>query len=556
MAEINEKKLTNYPKPVFIEGTEIILNQMKKTICRISTENGSKGTGFFCKIPYPRKSLKVFITNNHLIDQKYLNEEKEINIRINNKPKKIKLKDKFKYTSEEYDVTIVEIKENIDEIKDFLELDENSVLVDYFGNSIYTLQYPSYNEVQKPAVSYGILKGRYEDREYDFIHYCSTEQGSSGSPILNLSNNKIIGIHKQARIGGQYNIGVFLDDIIADYIFKYINRKNQITDSFQPKELSKTFSNKRKNTLDSINSIKIKYKINKLKQIRLFGDRFVETNKGNCKVIIDKNEKQIFSWLDIDKNDINREFIEITLKGIKNVTNMSHIFNGCSTLVSLPDISEWDTKNVKDMSYAFYGCSSIEVFPDISNWNTDNVTDIESIFSYCQSLKSLPDISKWNTEKVTNMSYVFYGCSALTSIPDISKWDTSKVTNLNNFFSHCSSITDLPNISKWNTENLVSMRYIFSGCTKLKSLPDLSKWDTKKVTDMNSVFSGCSSIKSLPDISKWNTSNVIEMRSMFSYCSSLESLPDISKWNIEKVDNRNYMFLNCNKLKDIPSKFL
>ena len=553
MDDENEKILCDYPKPISIAGTEIILNQMKKTICKISTENGSKGTGFFSKIPYPHKELKVFITNNHLIDQRYLDEEKEIYISINNQSKVLKLKDKCKYTNKEYDVTIIEINEK-DDIKDFLELDENKVIIDYFGNSIYTLHYPIYNEIQEPAVSYGILKKRYEDREFDFIHYCSTEKGSSGSPILNLSNYKIIGIHKKAKVNGEYNIGIFLHDIITEYINKYNNRKNQNSHLNIPKDLSKPAVLESTMT-NSLNEIKIKYKINKSKEIRLFGDRFVENNKENCKIIIDNNEKEIFSWLDIDKNDINREFIEITLKRIKNITNISHIFNGCSTLDSLTGISEWDTKNVKDISYAFYGCSSIEALPDISNWNTDNVTDIESIFSYCQSLKSLPDISKWNTVNVTNMSYVFYGCSALISIPDISKWKTSKVTNLNNLFSHCSSITHLPNISNWNTENIVNMRYIFSGCTKLKSLPDLSKWDTKRVTDMNSMFSGCSSIKSLPDISNWNTSNVTDMRSMFSYCSSLESLPDISKWNIEKVDNKNFMFLNCNKLKNIPSKF-
>ena len=77
MDDGNEKNLSEYPKPVSIEGTEIILNQLKKTICKISTENGSKGTGFFCKIPYPNKELKVFITNNHLIDQNYINKEKK-----------------------------------------------------------------------------------------------------------------------------------------------------------------------------------------------------------------------------------------------------------------------------------------------------------------------------------------------------------------------------------------------------------------------------------------------------------------------------------------------
>ena len=48
----------------------------------------------------------------------------------------------------------------------------------------------------------------------------------------------------------------------------------------------------------------------------------------------------------------------------------------------------------------FYNCSSIESLPDISNWKIDNVDDLSYRFSGCSSLKSLPDISKWNIENI------------------------------------------------------------------------------------------------------------------------------------------------------------
>ena len=48
-------------------------------------------------------------------------------------------------------------------------------------------------------------------------------------------------------------------------------------------------------------------------------------------------------------------------------TNMEHMFDGCSSLLYLPDICHWITKNVKDMSYIFSGCSSLISLPDISN---------------------------------------------------------------------------------------------------------------------------------------------------------------------------------------------
>ena len=43
------------------------------------------------------------------------------------------------------------------------------------------------------------------------------------------------------------------------------------------------------------------------------------------------------------------------------------------------------------------------------------------MFNGCNSLISLPDISNWNTKNVTNMSYMFSDCSSLISLPNISK---------------------------------------------------------------------------------------------------------------------------------------
>ena len=36
---------------------------------------------------------------------------------------------------------------------------------------------------------------------------------------------------------------------------------------------------------------------------------------------------------------------------------MNFMFNGCTSLYSLPDISQWNTNNVTDMNNMFYGCS-------------------------------------------------------------------------------------------------------------------------------------------------------------------------------------------------------
>ena len=82
---IEEKELNDYPKPVFIDELGEILSQMKQNVCKICKNDGIKGTGFFCKIPLSQnnKYIPVFITNNHVIDQDYINNQKEIIIKLN-----------------------------------------------------------------------------------------------------------------------------------------------------------------------------------------------------------------------------------------------------------------------------------------------------------------------------------------------------------------------------------------------------------------------------------------------------------------------------------------
>ena len=80
--------------------------------------------------------------------------------------------------------------------------------------------------------------------------------------------------------------------------------------------------------------------------------------------------------------------------------------------------------------------NSLKSSPDMANRNILNVNNITSIFYGCKSLITLPDISKWDTSKVIDMSSIFNGCKSLITLPDISKWDTSKVTDMSSIFRY------------------------------------------------------------------------------------------------------------------------
>ena len=54
----------------------------------------------------------------------------------------------------------------------------------------------------------------------------------------------------------------------------------------------------------------------------------------------------------------------------------------------------------------------------------NRLTNISGMFWECKLLISLPDISKWNTSNAYHMNYIFKECNSLISLPDISKWNT------------------------------------------------------------------------------------------------------------------------------------
>ena len=203
MEEIKEKYISDSIEPISINSTEIILNQMKKCVCKIHIK-GKKGTGFFAKIPYKNNFLSCLFTNNHVLGEDNIQDGNNISISLNNEEifKNIKIDSKRKrYTNEILDITIIEINEDIDNINDFLILD-NQILnkynsdndennINYFKNiyekeSIYLLNYINGKDI---FASYGLLSNIEENK---IKHKCNTDTGSSGSPILLLKSNKVI----------------------------------------------------------------------------------------------------------------------------------------------------------------------------------------------------------------------------------------------------------------------------------------------------------------------------------------------------------------------------
>ena len=61
-------------------------------------------------------------------------------------------------------------------------------------------------------------------------------------------------------------------------------------------------------------------------------------------------------------------------------------FGSIDILKTVNSFSLLDTSNIFDISCMFYGCFSLISLPDISNWNTLNFRRINRVFFDCRSL--------------------------------------------------------------------------------------------------------------------------------------------------------------------------
>ena len=214
--------LRGSPGIVFSNQILMILDQMNKCVCKVYFEHNGISTGFFCFIPYNNIKFPVLIVNNNVIDEEFIKKNETISLELNNEKKAINIKDKKIYTNMEYNITIIEIDPDKDFIYNFLEIDQNM----FKEGEIFCKDQPIYL-LQYDKVSFGVLKKiDYDEQRID--HACSSDRDSGGSPIMNLSNNRVIGMHYGYQKNTNINIGTFLKKPFMEFSDKfkdYINSK-------------------------------------------------------------------------------------------------------------------------------------------------------------------------------------------------------------------------------------------------------------------------------------------------------------------------------------------
>ena len=502
-----------------------IIQQMNKSICLICNEN-SKGTGFLCLISYqisPRP-LRVLITCNHVLNDLKIGDkiklifEFEVKIIIIDESRRI-------YINKEYNITIIELKENEFEDNEYLQIDdfliykENELNKIYKNKLVYIIHYPN-----GEGIAYSIDK--IKKIENNIIeHLCKTNFGSSGAPILNLENNKVIGIHIGKIKDYYYGKIIKLDINDFNKKFKPI-KNNEIMLKYQ-KELDK-LSNKENNNY-IIAEIEIKEAdinkdiriINSYEQCRREYNLFIKDDnsyenekeiKENCEIKINNKIIEFSYFYRFNKKD--KYSIEYSFKN--NLSKINHMFYNCSSLKNI-NLSNFNAQNVIYMNYLFSGCCSIKNI-NFTNFNTENVINMSHLFHDCKSLTNI-NLSNFNTQNVSNMSYLFSWCNSLTEI-NLSNFNTQNVTNMSHMFYLCSSLTNI-NLSNFNTQKVTNMDWMFSECFSLKNI-DLSNFNTENVINMSYMFYGCKTLTNI-NLSNFKVQDIFtDISGMFDECISLK----------------------------------
>ena len=302
----------------------IMNSDIDKCVCKIITKIKT-GTGFFCVVP--QKYIKILITNNHVIDKTFLDNEYKLNYSIteNNNEiyKEINLKkERYKLTDEILDFTIIEILEE-DNINNYLEIKFINNNKYNINDQIFSIQYPKGEELN---YAHGKIIGKQDNY---LIYDVGARGGSSGSPIILMNNSKIIGLHKGylKDIPIKINIGIPIEFII--------------------------------NKINNISYIKCTYEIKDNNYIQIINNRYLD-------IINEEIESKVKIWNNGKKENLifKKQFNK---KGIYNIyfiiekklNNMSFMFKNCSSLKEINFIS-FKTDQVTNMCAMFEECYELE----------------------------------------------------------------------------------------------------------------------------------------------------------------------------------------------------
>ena len=338
----NEAHIKSNHPSISLEELNKILDQMNKSICKID-QGDIFGTGFFCNIPISIQNQCInyclaLITCKHVFDEIKGNVMK---LEINKKNQILALDNSRKiYLDKMRDIAIIELRNGDFSNINSLYLDENifEKHPEYNYKDIYILHY----EFGKDAkYSPGIITSFDKALIYNTKLYnnCSTQPGSSGGPILNSKNYKIIGVHKGFDPNKMLNKGIYIKDAIIKFQKWY-----------EKKVKNNVYINNDEDNYNILNQI------NKEEQLYYSNNNFNNNMLNNINF---KNEFNNMNNLNNNNNQINN------FNNINNNINKNNMINMINKMNFNNDFNNFNNNNNQ-----FNNSNSIN--NNINNYNINN----------------------------------------------------------------------------------------------------------------------------------------------------------------------------------------
>ena len=422
-----------------------MLEQVKKCTCVVSISNllfpqieKIYTKGFFCKVLYKNKKHKLLMIYTNVELNQFSKIECYFPVDTTHSISLFLYDQKNVYLNKNKNLLIVEINNNLD-VDFFYEYDldnfnNDSDLnnVSEKGNLLYLLSsktknYPNFGEnpMEKMEFSFGILNELTENEINISFNY---SQDFLGSPIVNMNNNKLIGILSSS------NRGITIKYILSEYFMNknnnyFLNNSMLFSQMNNMMNLQQMMLFQQQQTLINIlnnkNMIKIKVEVdkNEIKREIRFINKLEDIDKNDIDIFINGIKADYQNHLETNKEGIY--CIKLIFK--KNIKNCSRMFEDCENIIEI-DLSCFDTRNVTDMKMMFSRCIHLKEI-DLTNFNTENVISMESMFNECYKLKHL-NISSFNTKKVENM-YSMFAYTGLNYL-DISSFDFDNNCDITN----------------------------------------------------------------------------------------------------------------------------
>ncbi|MBO7597056.1 MAG: BspA family leucine-rich repeat surface protein, partial [Bacteroidales bacterium] len=250
-------------------------------------------------------------------------------------------------------------------------------------------------------------------------------------------------------------------------------------------------------------------------------------------------------------------------------TSYSYKFGNFTNMVKIDGLKNLNLSSVTSLESLFSFNTTLETL-DLSTFDTKNVTDMSSMFAGCSSLKTIYVGSKWSTASVTKSVDMFYNCTALKGEKG-TKFDSEKInatyaradggTSAPGYFTHVDyypyALLEDGTLTFYYTEskpadaleyNTVYSPWQFNAnITKVK-FDDSYKHYTP--TSCAKLFYGLFYLEEIEGLENLNTDEVTDMSSMFDLCLNLKTL-DLSGFDTHRVDNFSNMFNVCTRLTTI-----